>query len=81
MARRATRAGKKAPPPRTRAEGALRIVRYLRYIYGDETPPADLAGPLLDAAFAKLTAIADEECRRALLREALDRAYRGLGGA
>jgi hypothetical protein len=50
MARRAIRSGKKAPPPRTRTEGALRIARYVRYLYGDETPPAEIAGPLLDAA-------------------------------
>jgi hypothetical protein len=72
--------GKKQTPPRTRAEGALRIGRYLRYLYGDETPLAELAGPLLDATFAELAAVADEERRHALLCEAMDRAYRGLVG-
>jgi hypothetical protein len=81
MGRRGTRAGKKPPPPRTRTEGALRIGRYVRYLYGEETPPAELAGPLLDATFAELEAVGDEKWRRASLCEAMDRAYRGLGDA
>ena len=53
----------------------------MRWLYGEEAAPAVLAEPLIDAAFAEIDAVADDDARRALLRAAMDRAYRGLGGA
>jgi threonine dehydrogenase-like Zn-dependent dehydrogenase len=61
MTRRAYRSGKKPPSPRSPGEGALRVGRYVRFLYGDETASAVLAEPLLDAAFAEIEAIADDE--------------------
>jgi len=81
MKRTGNKGGKRQPPPQTRQEGALRIGRYVRWLYGEQTPPAALAEPLIDAAFDEIAAIADDETRRRLLREAMDRAYQGLGGA
>lgn len=62
-----------ALPPRTHAEGALRIGRYLHPVYGDEMPPAAPAGPLLDATFAELTAVADDGRRHPLLLNAMEK--------
>lgn len=79
MKRRSNKSGKKPLPPSSREDGALRIGRYMRWLYGEETPPATLAEPLIDCAFAEIEAVGDSERRRALLREVMDRAYRGLG--
>ncbi len=53
----------------------------MRWLYGEDTPPALLAEPLIDCAFAEIEAVADDARRRALLREVMDRAYGGLGEA
>lgn len=81
MKKTGKRSGKKQPPPQSRQDGALRIGRYVRWLYGKETPPATLAEPLIDAAFDEIAAIADQDARNRLLREAMDRAYRALGDA
>lgn len=80
MKKRPSGTGKPPVPPSSREDGAVRIGRYIRWLYGPETMPATLAEPLIDATFAEIEAVADEERRRALLREAMDRAYSGLGG-
>lgn len=79
MVRRRKGSTDKHVAPRSREEGAIRIGRYMRWLYGKDTPPAVLAEPLIDAAFDEIAAIADDEKRRQLLREAMDRAYRELG--
>lgn len=81
MSKAGSRRGKKPTPPRSREEGAVRIGRYVRWLYGQDTPPATLAGPLIDAAFDEIAAVEDAELRQQLLREAMDRAYAGLGDA
>jgi len=81
MKKRSSGTRKPPAPPSSREDGALRIGRYVRWLYGEETPPATLAGPLIDAAFDEIAAIADQDTRHRLLREAMDRAYQGLGGA
>lgn len=81
MKRIGNRGGEKQPAPQSRQDGALRIGRYVRWLYGEQTPPATLAEPLIDAAFDEIAAIADQDVRHRLLREAMDRAYQGLGDA
>lgn len=78
MSRRKGRGGSKKAPPQTRAEGAVRIGRYLRWLYGSDVMPATLAEPLIDAVFEEIAAIGDPAMRRALLREVMDRAYDDL---
>lgn len=80
MKKRSSGIRKPPPPPSSREDGARRIGRYVRWLYGDGTPPATLAEPLIDAAFDEIAAIGDQDARHRLLREAMDRAYRGLGG-
>ena len=70
--------GRKHNPPCSRKEGAIRIGRYMRWLYGKDTPPTVLAGPLIDATFDEIAAIEDVETRNRLLRETTDRAYEGL---
>lgn len=79
MKKTANRRSKKLSPPRTRAEGAIRIGRYMRWLYGDDTPPATLAAPLIDATFDEIAAVEDGAARKQLPREAMDRAYAELG--
>lgn len=78
MTKRPRKPRKKRAPPRSREEGAIRIGRYVRWLYGSETPPATLAEPLIDAAFDEIAAVEDEDRRKALLSEALERAYAGI---
>lgn len=80
MKKTSNRRSKMPSPPRTRAEAALRIGRYMRWLYGDDTPPATLAAPLIDAAFDEIAAVEDGAARKQLLREAMERAYAELGG-
>lgn len=50
----------------------------MRWLYGYKTPPAALAEPLIDAAFAEIAAVEDSSVRQSLLRETMDRAYEQL---
>ena len=70
--------GKKPERPTSRADGAKRIGSYLRYLYGWDAKPVDLAPVVLDAALTEIAAIDDPEARLALLRETLDRAYAAM---
>lgn len=75
MSRRPRKSSKKQPPPQTRQEGAIRIGRYVRWLYGADTLPATLVELLIDATFDEIAAVEDGETRQRLLREAMDRAY------
>lgn len=72
---------KKQARPRSREEGAVRIGRYMRWLYGADTPPATLAEPVIDAAFDEIAAVADGPARRKLLQKTMNRAYEGLGAS
>jgi hypothetical protein len=47
MKKTGNKGGKKQPPPQSRQDGALRIGRYVRWLYGEDTPPATLAELLI----------------------------------
>lgn len=78
MTRGTKKRGGKPERPTSRAEGARRVGLYLRYLYGWDAKPADLAPVVVDVALIEIATVEDRQARRLLLQRLMDRAYAAL---
>lgn len=78
MTNRGQKQRNKRDRPTSRTEGARRVGSYLRYLFGWDAKPADLAPVVMDAALTEIAAVDDPKVRLALYREVMDRAYAAM---
>lgn len=66
---------KQQPAPKTREEGADRILKLMEFLYCYEGKPEDMAGSMIDATYRMIDRVGNTDAHHMALQEALHAAY------